>query len=304
LRPVAGYIRCARVVMVFRLIAIAFVLAAGCSKARPADQVDAGGGDDDPDARETIDAADEPDAPPHIDADPSEPDAPVGPPDANTTPDAAPPPPDAMPPPVTVTLTQTTDSTTILTEPEGPGSTFSVACANEFGVTAANSYYRAFTLAEHGVVGPLTISQVSIAVETAFDEPPPPNTPAAVQPATVRLHTYAGAVLDNLDLAQATQIASVPVSIAHNTTQTVLNFAVSGTIPANGTFLVELAIPDGDPDNDTYGPHFYIGANNLGQTKGGYVLAAECSIASPTTFAAVGFPDRNIIITATGTYQP
>ena len=288
--------------MAIRLFAFACVLAAGCSKARPIDQSDAGG-DDDPDAAGQVDAPDFPDGPPHIDADDT-PDASTTP-DADTTPDANTTP-DAMLPPVTLTLSQTTDSTTILTEPDGPGSTFSPACANTYGVTAANNYFRAFTLTEHGVpsTAPFTVTQVSIAVETAFDEPPPPNTPAAVQPATVRLHTYTGAVLNNLDLAQATQIASVPVSIAHNTNITVLDFAISGTIPANGTVLVELAIPDGDPDDDTYGPHFYIGANSGGQTKGGYILAPECMVNSPTTFAGVGFPDRHVIITATGTYQP
>jgi hypothetical protein len=262
----------------------ATVIAAGCSKGHPSD------GDDE----ETPDAGDpgEIDAEPHLDppdADPNQPDAPPGTPDANTTPDAT-------IPPQAVTLAQTTDTTTVVTEN-------SAACANTYGVTRENSYYRAFTLAEHGVTGALTINQVSIGVETAIDDPPS-GSPAATQPGTVRIHTYTGTVGTTLNLAQATLIAEQGVTIPNNSTNTVLNFTVNATVPAASTFLVEFLIPDGDPDGDTFGPHFYIGSNTSNETKPSYIRAPACSITAPSQVGTIGFAGMHTVINVYGTYQP
>jgi len=268
----------APVVKAFRILTLC-VVAAGCSKASPSGSADAPFGDDTPDAAGHVDGP-----PGHFDA---VPDA-TGGIDASTIPDASSP--DAMHTPVNATLTQTTDSTTMTAG--------SIACTYSFSVTAENSYYRAFTLAEHGVVGPFTISQVSFGVESADGDL------LTTQPATLRILRYTGTVGTTLNLAQTTQLASLPININNAAAPIVLAFPIAATIPANGTFLVELAIPDGDPDGDTFGPVFFIGSNSSGETKSSYLRAPSCGATSPTTIASLGFANRHVIMTVTGTYTP
>lgn len=257
-----------------RLLATLLVLGAGCSKGHPIDDTDAPIGDDDADAPPS-----EIDAPGHVDP----PDGPPG------QPDAPPALPDAAHVPVNVTLAQTSDSTVT--------SANSASC-NTAGVTALNSYYRAYTLAEHGVTGPLTISQVSFGVEDASDD-----NLGATQPARIKIYTYTGTVGTTLDTAQMSIVSNTPITIPNGSSLTVLNYAVSATIPS-GTFVVELLIPDGDPDGDGFGTHFFIGSNTAAETKPSYIRAPDCSINAPSQVGTIGFANMHSILNVYGSYTP
>lgn len=263
----------------FSLVVVLLVAGAGCSKAVPPGQdPDGPPGDDTPDA-ESADA-NTTDAPGHIDA------LPDGPPGIDAAPDAS-------TAPVDVTLSQTTVSTAASIV-----SGNSVACSNSGnGTTRENSYYRAYTLTEHGVTGPLTIQTVRFGIEEAS------GFPGTTQPATVRIHTYTGAVGATLNLAQMTQVAEANFNIA-DTTTSLRNVAIAATIPS-GTFVVELLIPDGDPtDTGALGPLFYIGSNSSGETKNAYLRAPTCAFANPTTTTGIGFPGMHVIMNVVGSYQP
>src|SRR5258706_11853788 len=113
-------------------------------------------------------------------------------PDAGDPPDAAPRP-DAAPQPVV--LTQVSDSAMIT-----PG--VSIGCVNQTTFVAReNSWYRAFTLSEHGISGGFAVTSVLFAIEQARAQA------GGSQPAYVRLYSYTGTVGGTLDPAQMTLLA-------------------------------------------------------------------------------------------------
>ncbi len=246
-----------------------FGAAAGCATATP-------GGQDKPDARIVING----------DAPIGTPDAPIGSPDAPVviTPDG----PSA---PVTITLSQTTSNAITALN--------SVACANSFGVTAENSYYRAFPLSDFGITGAFTVTSVTYGVESAVAEI------GTTQGVLVRVHSYSGASGGtSLNTAQMTQLASVASSVT-NTSNALITANLGATIPAGGTVVAEVFVPDSDPDGDTYGNEFYIGSNASGETKPGYIRAPDCGSASPAAFSSLGLATTvDIVLSVTGTYNP
>ena len=263
-------------------------LVAACSEAHPRGSDDTG---DDDVLSPSDDSADDSsgddstavDAPPIIDVD-AEPHNPGDP-------DAAP----AVP--VTTTITQSTNNTTV-------ASPNSASCHNDYNVTAENSYYRAYVLAEHGIASAFSISGVRVGVETTADDPSPTDPAQATQPAAIRLYTYSEAPGTALNLAAMTGIGSANVTFANGLAATLVDFPVTGTVPAGGTLIVEVAIPDGDPDGDSYGPHFFIGSNTAGETRSGYLRAPECGAANPSQLTALSLPSMHMIIDVTGTYLP
>jgi hypothetical protein len=261
----------------FSLVVVLLVAGAGCSKAVPP-----GGDPDGPPGDDTPDAANTTDAPSRFDA------LPDGPPAIDAAPDAS-------IAPVDVTLAQATVNTAA-----------SILAGNSIGcnntadnTTRENSYYRAFTLSEHGVTGPLTIASVRFGIEDAQ------GFPGTNQPATIRIHTYTGAVGTTLNLAQLTMVAEANFNIMDSATA-LRNVPIAATIPS-GTFVVELLIPDGDPGGlGALGPLFFLGSNASGETKPGYLRAPECGITAPTVPGSIspGFPGMHMIMTVAGSYQP
>jgi hypothetical protein len=213
-------------------------------------------------------------------------------PDARPRIDAADPPePDAAPidaPPQQITLTQTvtgsiSDGNSIACQPPLPG------------VTRPNSYYRVFALSDYGIATTLHVTEVAFAIQDAT------SGAGTDQAATLNIGTYgvtpAG---DTLDLDQMRSISSIPLRIpdGHLTRMTV---PVAADIPATTNLIVELAIPaDSLVQND-----FFIGTNQDGERRPGYLRAPTCDYAAPTTLQRVatdnGFGDIDIILTVTGT---
>lgn len=236
-----------------RLSALALVLVAACATA---------GGDDvpiDPDA-------DRPDG------DPTRPDAPAidaAPPDANPI-DAA---------PMAVTLSQSTNVTTIV---DGN----SAAC-NQGNLTRENSYYRAFPLAGSGISGQFTATRVDVGIEQA-------DSLTGSQAIQVRLHTLTGTMeagtmtlLHGQNVTVADQVLSVlPVTLTSPV-----------VVPAGSTLVVEVFVPDGLAAENV----FFIGSNALGQTADPYIKAATCDIPTPQTFASLAFPQTHVVLTVSGT---
>jgi hypothetical protein len=202
-----------------------------------------------------------------------------------------PPEPDAAPidaPPQQVTLTQTVT-----------GSIFdgnSIACQPPIpGVTRPNSYYRVFALSDYGIATTLHVTEVAFAIQDATSGDGPD------QAATLNVGTYAVTpVGDTLDLRQIRPISSTPIRIpdGHLTRMAV---PVAADIPATTNLIVELAIPaDAQVQNE-----FFIGTNQDGERKPGYLRAATCGYADPTTLQRVAldndFGAIDIILTVTGT---
>ena len=180
-----------------------------------------------------------------------------------------------------VTITQSTDPVNIVA-----GS--SIACNDQnTGFTAANSYFRAFTLSSFGINNPFNVTSVQIGIEQASSTNPD-------QPVTINL--YAGAAGFPAGFPGSfTLIGTVIENIAPQTL-TLYSFTVAGTVPADEDLIVEIFTPDGQ----TLGNAFFIGSNAAGQTVPSYIMAADCGLATPGDLAGIGFPNMHIVMSVTG----
>jgi hypothetical protein len=113
------------------------------------------------------------------------------------------------------------------------------------------------------------------------------------QPVNVRVYTSAGAFPG----AVRTQVASQTFNIPdQNATLFTATFTTPPVVPGNAILVLELNTPDGQ----TAGHSFFIGSNASPETGPSYLSAATCGINTPTTTAAIGFPNMHIILNATG----
>lgn len=152
-----------------------------------------------------------------------------------------------------------------------------------------NSWYRAFSLADHGITGPLAIQSVGFAIQESV----------GAQQAQVKIASYSGAMgAPNLDVLQMTTLATTSVTVPETATATIINAPIDAMIPANGQFVVEIQVPDLIGTGD----HMYIGVSTSPETRPGYLRAPTCNFASPrdATTAGPSFVNSHLIITVRG----
>lgn len=162
------------------------------------------------------------------------------------------------------------------------------------GFVFENSYYRVFTLADHGIAATLHVTQVDFGIDTAIAGT------GGKQPGTVRIGSYGGPLGGTtLDLSQVRAINSVDIQIPDGT-GTTMTVPITANLAPTASMLVELFIPDGR----TAGNKFKIGANTSGERKPGYVGTrdTDCDIPDPTSLKIL-VPDQEVdlILTVTGT---
>jgi hypothetical protein len=187
------------------------------------------------------------------------------------------PPPDAAP--VSITLSQT-DST--IANDKG------IACGNAAS-TAENSWYRVYDLAGAGVIGPLSISEVTFGIETS-------TLPQSID---VKIGTYSGTLNGStINTAQITPIAAMTVNIG--AVNLILQpVPIVATAPANSLVVVEIRAADGEPT----GTHFYIGASAAAETQPTYLRGPDCDVLTPTSMKQLNPAAGSAIINVTGTYN-
>lgn len=169
------------------------------------------------------------------------------------------------------------DATYFLTQSlsQSVGGTTVIGC-NSSNITRENSYMRVFDL-----VGDFTINEDINVVSIDFGIVDAIGAGGS-QPATVNIYSLSGPFLfANLTLI-ATQSISVP-----DQSLTLLNVPISASIPAGSVLVLEIYIPDGDADGNT----FWMGANGLGETNPSYIAAATCGLSEPATLASITFPE-------------
>src|SRR5688572_19837545 len=162
--------------------------------------------------------------------------------------------PDAAP--IDVTLTQTTSGNV--------GSNNSIACGNPDGTTAENSWYRVFRLADANITNGLRVVSVTFGVQESVGMP-------AVQ---VKIGTYSGNVQpppSQLDIGLISPITAVTFNVP-NTTSTA-PMAVTVPIIANVPALSQMIVEVFAPNLNATSKYFYLGGNNGGEAKPGYLRA-------------------------------
>jgi hypothetical protein len=183
----------------------------------------------------------------------------------------------------TQTLTETTGNT---------DTQVGIACASSAGYTLRNSYYRVFTLSDYGVTGAFHVTGVDFIVSAAASSPS----------LTVGIGTYTGtAGGQTITKANISITQSVPYSPGNTTTAVPVHVPIAADI--TGNLVVEI---DQSTAGSTGTPYqFYIGANESGESKPGYISSADCSLAVPTSMdyeaqQQMTPTHSNMVLTVTG----
>lgn len=177
------------------------------------------------------------------------------------------------------TVWQNTNRTTILANN-------SISC-NLAGNHANNSYWRAFLPSFYGHTGSFTVSSVRIGIEEALAGS------GGSQPFTVRIWANTGGAFP----AGTLTLIGTTNTTAANGTLYFQDIPVTATPqPATTEIVVEIFTPDGIAVNN----RFFIGSNNLGQSKTSYITAADCGASSPVPVATAGGPNMHTLIALVG----
>ena len=146
--------------------------------------------------------------------------------------------------------------------------------------TGPNSIFRRYYLNEYpGVGSPVQINSIDIGMEAV---------PAA-QTMTVNVYSIPGTdPVDTVTVANLTLIASTSVAISAADDNSIINVPLMAMLadPSSTDLVVEVTVPN----------NFFLGGNVAGSTHPAFIMAAACGLATPDTFASVGFPDSNPII--------
>lgn len=157
----------------------------------------------------------------------------------------------------------------------------SVSC-NAGGLHSDNSYFRSFPL-----TADINVCEVQFAIETATGA-------GGTQPVTVNLYTGTGAFPGTFP-GSYTQIGTANVSVPDQAA-TIFPATVNGLATAGSNLVVEVFTPDGQ----TAGNSFFFGTNAAGETAPSYLQAADCGVTTPTTTAAIGFPQMQLVMNVVG----
>lgn len=167
----------------------------------------------------------------------------------------------------TVTLTQNTSS--VATAAAG------IAC-NPGG---DNAFYRVYDLTALGYTNDLILNNIKFSVQSS----------AADRPVTVSAYTLTGALTnENLTLLGSTTVTAT-------TSTSIIDYTVAMgglTVPGGSTLVISYAVAS------STGNAFIPGANAAGQSAPVFIKAADCGIAQPTSFTAIGFPNVHVILDA------
>ena len=163
----------------------------------------------------------------------------------------------------------------------------SVSCNNGTGHTD-NSYWRAFNM--NSFVGGFayTVTSVSFGIEQATGA-------GGTQPITVRLYT------SNQNFptgwpASLTQIGIANMNVPDSASNTIFTVPIAATVPANAQLVMEVFTPDGT----VAGNLLFMGSNADPESAPSYLSAAGCGITTPTTTAAIGFPNMHLVFNVNG----
>jgi len=192
---------------------------------------------------------------------------------------------------------------TILSETTNSTLTFgtnccSVACSvTATGNTHDNIWYRAFQLSDFTqVTGAFHVTSVTFGVQEA----------GMAGNATVKIGNYSGALdVATLNTAQISQLATASAAVADaaGPPGEKVTVPITADIAAGGKFVVEVSMPDLDPnDTKAAGYFLFIGATKAGETHPGYISSTACSVNAPEKTTTASASAGQILIDVTGTY--
>ncbi len=163
----------------------------------------------------------------------------------------------------------------------------SVACGDE-NTIAANSYYRVFDLGALGVDGPFRVETVTFGVQEAT------SPDGSGRPATVKIHTLAGALqVNNLTevASQDTVIQELAPDPPGEIGGRMHEVSVDATVPAGSIMVVEVGHPDLGEDE-----FLLVGSNRGNQQGPTFVRSPFCGQGEPTDIDTLDDEEGNLIV--------
>lgn len=160
---------------------------------------------------------------------------------------------------------------TVISQTSGAApTTGTIACGNNTApTTSVNSFYRAYTLNAN-----MDITSVKVGIGSVQGS----------VPITVKLHKSTGAFPGSYP-AGLTQIGSATKTLTATTTAMTVDVPFTAPISAS---LGEIIVVEVNNAETTAGNAYYLGVIGTGnETAPAYIMAEDCSINKPTTFAAV-----------------
>jgi hypothetical protein len=142
-----------------------------------------------------------------------------------------------------------------------------------FGIGAGQSY---------------TVTSVSFGIEVGATNPA-----GGTQPITVNLYANNGAAFPS---GTRTMIGTATVQVADQT-GTLLSVPIAATAPAGTSQLV---MEVRAPDCMASGCRLFPGTNTVAETGPSYISSTACGIATPTTYAGLGFPNVRLVFNVMG----
>ncbi len=189
----------------------------------------------------------------------------------------------------------------------------SVSC-NSGGSHVDNHYWRAFNLPAFSISNTFHVQSVDIGIEEATAGggalgPGPSSLSRNTAQASRRKNTNAPAgaggqfidvrVYRNTGGAFPSGTLNLLNSVTLNISDqsgTILNVPINADLPPGSELVVEVFTPDGTAQ----GNRFFIGSNAAAETGPSYISAPDCGIITPTTTAAIGFPNMHIVMNVKG----
>ncbi|MCU1266309.1 MAG: Peptidase domain protein [Acidobacteria bacterium] len=194
----------------------------------------------------------------------------------------------------------------------------SVSCNDGVGHTD-NSYWRAFSLPAFSITNIFHVTSVDVGIETASATAAPiplrPKGPSGIsrhsarqagragnapkgvgtQPATVRVYRQTAGSFPSGFPGSLSLLGTSNFNVTDQAA-TIINVPITADVPAGSELVVEVFTPDGTAT----GSLIFIGSNSAPETGPSYLSAADCGISTPTTTAALGFPDMHIVMNVHG----
>jgi len=161
-----------------------------------------------------------------------------------------------------------------------------LTCQNA-GITTDNAFYGAFDLAnDFGISSDWEIQAVQFGIDDVL------NAPGGTYPVTVTFFTT-----DNgLPTGNLTIIGDTFGTVSAGDALSVVEFTVDPgvVVPAGEVLVVELSVSN---DGST---GFRLGATDVPSNDDSWILAADCGLTLPGTYASLGFGDRWHVMNVVG----
>lgn len=158
-----------------------------------------------------------------------------------------------------------------------------VSCGEQPVHTSFNEFSRSFVLADFGVTNDFQVNKVGFGLSSLGGD----------LDFTVRISTTD----DSYPFGNLTELGSqvIPFDIMMSDTFVETELTTPIVVPAGSEMVFSY-----EGDGEFEGVMFFPGSNNLGESGPSYIMAPGCGLNEPATFASIGFPDVNLVMTVTG----